>query len=275
MGYPIAGRLAKRFNLLVWNRNFEKAQAHSQQYGSHPVKELENIVGMDFIFSCLPSSKESNALFESLHLNSPHSTFIDLSSGDYQSSVSISQKLFPNRYIDAPVSGGIVGASSGTLTVMAGTDKLTPNERLLLSTVSNNIVECRQVGYGNAIKAVNNYLNMTHLLLASEAVIKLKKLGVDPSIALDVINSSSGRSLQTEVRIPKEVFTGNFNYGFKLNLMRKDILNSGFILEDTLFYDRVKGLLDRHSCNDNDEDYTCAVKDLEDKHGEKIRTDKT
>merc|ERR1719356_475725 len=73
-----------------------------------------------------------------------------------------------------------------------------------------------------AIKAVNNLLNATHLMIATEALLALKRAGVDPVTALAVINKSSGRSLQTEVRLPEEVLTRKFGYGFKLGLMHKD-----------------------------------------------------
>ena len=73
------------------------------------------------------------------------------------------------------------------------------------------------------------------LMLASDALLGLKKHGIDPSTALQAINGSSGRSLQTQERIPKDVLTGKYNYGFKLNLMSKDVLNAADILKDGLF----------------------------------------
>merc|ERR1712151_226233 len=76
---------------------------------------------------------------------------------------------------------------------------------------------------GHAVKAVNNACNVSYLLCIHEGLLALKKMGVDPTAALSVINKSSGRSLMSEVRVPDEIITGNFNYGFKLGLMAKDV----------------------------------------------------
>lgn len=176
---------------------------------------------MDYILTCLPSSKISNEIFLHLHEIQPvTTTFIDITSGDYDSSVEIAKKLHPRRYFDAPVSGGPKGAREGTLTTMAGCSKLSENDQLILSSYSKSIFPCGEIGHGNAIKGANNFLNMSHLILASDILIQLSKRGVCPEVALQAINNSSGRSLQTEVRIPTEIITRKFNYGFKLNLKR-------------------------------------------------------
>jgi 3-hydroxyisobutyrate dehydrogenase len=262
MGFPIASRLSKNFEVTVWNRTLERAKEHSLSSQTKIVENYQQFNNMDYILTCLPSSHHSNEIFRNLHKSQPiTTTFIDISSGDYESSLEIAKILSPRRYFDAPVSGGPKGALDGTLTTMAGCEELTKNDELVLSSYSKTIVPCGGVGQGNAIKGANNLLNMTHLILASDILIQLKKKGICPEIALQAINVSSGRSLQTEVRIPTEVLTRRFNYGFKLNLMRKDILQHEELFRDSLFHDRVKGLLDHH--HDTEEDYTTIVKDLE------------
>jgi hypothetical protein len=79
------------------------------------------------------------------------------------------------------------------------------------------------VGAGHAVKGVNNTLLASHIVAASEGLIALVKQGVPVEAALDAINGSSGRSLVTEERIPNHVLSGKFDFGFKLELMRKDI----------------------------------------------------
>mmetsp|Transcript_37645 Transcript_37645/g.118644 ORF Transcript_37645/g.118644 Transcript_37645/m.118644 type:complete len:93 (-) Transcript_37645:628-906(-) len=76
-------------------------------------------------------------------------------------------------------------------------------------------------GSGHAVKSVNNAMNATHLIIAAEGLCTLQKFGVCPADALSVINASSGRSLQTEVRMPMSVLPRTFDYGFKLGLMEK------------------------------------------------------
>ncbi|CAK9098963.1 unnamed protein product [Durusdinium trenchii] len=82
---------------------------------------------------------------------------------------------------------------------------------------------------------VNNALNVTHLMLGAEGLLALQQLGVDPSVALEAINGSSGRSLQTEQRLPQDMerkfLTRRFGYGFKLPLMAKDCRIAAEVLE--------------------------------------------
>jgi hypothetical protein len=85
------------------------------------------------------------------------------------------------------------------------------------------LVRCGRLGSGHAIKAVNNTLNVAHLALATEGLLALAKLGIAPDVALAAINGSSGRSLQTQERIPNAVLTRSFDYGFQLGLMAKDV----------------------------------------------------
>ena len=76
-------------------------------------------------------------------------------------------------------------------------------------------------GSGHAVKAVNNMLLAANIATATEALTLLRKAGVSSEAALAAINSSSGRSLVTEERIPKHVLSGNFDFGFRLDLMMK------------------------------------------------------
>ena len=82
------------------------------------------------------------------------------------------------------------------------------------------------VGAGDATKSINNVLNSAHLLLATEGMLALKRYGVEPSTALEAINGGSGMSLQT-TRLPDNVPSRKFAYGFALGLMRKDCKIAG------------------------------------------------
>eukprot|EP00493_Phyllostaurus_siculus_P028032 UN28380 len=119
---------------------------------------------------------------------------------------------------------------------MLGADCADAMQRALpvIQTFSKKVVRCGPTGSGNAVKSVNNALNSAHLLLGAEGLLALQRMGVDPAVALEAINGSSGRSLQTEVRLPEEVLSRRFAYGFKLPLMAKDcgiaegVLKEGF-----------------------------------------------
>ena len=102
----------------------------------------------------------------------------------------------------------------------------------MLQAVAGRIVYLDAVGAGNAVKAINNMMNVSHLVFASECMYGLKLAGVNVGSALEAINHSSGRSLQTEVRLPTEVLTGQYKYGFDLQLMLKDVRQAKEFLKD-------------------------------------------
>ena len=269
IGLPISIKLAKRIPVHVFNRTHKKVSQHQVAIGPNSIPTaLEEMHNKEVVFTCLPSTAESGSVIRKLTTESTvPKTFIDLSSGRFEESRQIAQDIQPHTYIDAPISGGPRGATAGTLTSMVGTESLKPDIQELIGIYSNKIVCCGGVGNGNAVKSVNNYLNVSHLMLASDALIGLKKQGVEPKIALEAINRSSGRSLQTQERIPQDVLTERYNYGFKLNLMSKDVLNAAPILKNGHFYDCMSKVLTPHSfC---EKDYTYIAKFIEIYHNEK------
>jgi len=260
IGLPTAIRIGKRIPLYVWNRTHEKISEHKGVIGRNSIPvELKEMHNKDVIFTCLPSTTESGSIIRKLARESTlPKTFIDLSSGCFKESRQIGQDVQPHTYIDAPISGGPTGAAAGTLTSMVGAESLEPNIRELIEIYSKKIVCCGGNGNGNAIKSVNNYLNISHLMLASDALLGLKNQGIDINVALEAINGSSGRSLQTQERIPNEVMTNKYNYGFKLHLMCKDVKNARPILESSLYYKHFNSLIQKGKSSQ--EDYTTIVK---------------
>ena len=126
--------------------------------------------------------------------------------------------------MDAPVSGGVVGAKAGTLTVMCGGDPdVLERARPVLETFGKKIVLCGPVGSGHAVKAVSNALLAVHVWSTAEALAALRKLGISAVVALDVINASAGRSNASQNLFPERVLTRAFPRTFRLALLDKDI----------------------------------------------------
>jgi 3-hydroxyisobutyrate dehydrogenase len=164
---------------------------------------------------------------------------------------------------------------------MLGCDDAAVAERVIpaVKSFAAKVVPCGPCGAGHAVKAVNNSLNVAHLLLGTEALLALQKAGVDPEVALEAINGSSGRSLQTEQRIPQEVLSGRFGYGFKLDLMAKDCGIAKGVLQqagspDTSLLMTAVELFQRAKAEnaDPDADYTRAVQMLERSAGATLRS---
>ena len=129
------------------------------------------------------------------------------------------------RYVDAPVSGGVVGAEAGTLTIMVGggaeADLATCSP--IFEAVGRKVVHAGPVGAGHALKALNNLLSATNFLITLEAVMAGARFGLDPKVMVDAINDSTGRSWATEHKVPQFVEPRSFTSGFAMRLMVKDI----------------------------------------------------
>src|SRR4051812_31273896 len=241
IGEPIASHLARDpFELVVWNRTAVKAQQFARNHTARAAKTpAEAVEGADVVITCLPSSAEVEAVVhgENGILNAMRrgAVLVDCTSGDPFTSRSIAAELGGRgvEFIDAPVSGGTSGAKSGTLTVMwGGEETVFERVRPVIEAFGKKIVHAGPVGSGDALKAVNNALLAVHILSAAEGLAILVKAGVDPKVALDVINASSGRSNSSENLIPQRVLTREFPRTFRLALLDKDIGIASVLAED-------------------------------------------
>ena len=127
-------------------------------------------------------------------------------------------------YVDAPVSGAVVGAEAGTLTIMfGGTAEELARCEPFFASLGKKIVHAGPVGAGHALKALNNLLSATSFLITLEAIAAGTRFGLDPKVMIDAINDSTGRSWSTEHKVPQFVEPRSFTSGFAMRLMVKDI----------------------------------------------------
>jgi 3-hydroxyisobutyrate dehydrogenase len=128
------------------------------------------------------------------------------------------------RLLDAPVSGGVVGAEAGSLTIMVGGEAADLEHcRPLLELLGASVVHVGGVGAGHALKAINNLLVGVTLLASSEALAIGRRFGLDPRTLVEVVNRSTGRSWSTEHKLPEHVLSGAYASGFALDLLVKDM----------------------------------------------------
>jgi len=198
IGHLMAAHLARDpFDLVVWNRTALKsedfARTHKARVAATPADAVRDAA---VVITCLPSSIEVEAVLHGengmLDALRKGAVLIDCTSGDPPTSRSIAAELGGRgvEFIDAPVSGGTIAAKAGTLTVMWG-GETTVFERVrpVIEAFGKKIVHAGPVGAGDALKAVNNALLAVHILSAAEGLAILVKAGVDPKVALDVINA--------------------------------------------------------------------------------------
>ena len=267
MGYRMAAHLPKQFeNVLVWNRNFDKAKQHATEYGTQAVA-LEQAVQADIIFSCLPTSADVDAILDQTHIKSG-AIWVDCTSGVPDAARLQAEKLKLRNvaFLDAPVSGQTVGAENATLTFMVGGNKEAFQSALLaMQTLGTLIKHVGDSGSGFAVKAVNNMLLAVHLCAAAEGFTTLKAHGVNLNEALECINASSGKSGVTENVLPQRVFNRSFPLTFALPLLAKDTGIAVDLVRDAKLSAPVIGLTQSliQAANDSldlDSDFSAAVK---------------
>ncbi|HLE55643.1 MAG TPA: NAD(P)-dependent oxidoreductase [Rhodothermia bacterium] len=232
IGMPMAQHLAKPpFELAVWNRTAGKAKEFAESNGVVAAATPADAArSAEVVITCLPSSREVRQVLEGpdglLGVLGLGAILVDCTSGDPAESREFA-KLLEGRgasFMDAPVSGGVVGAQAGTLTVMCGGDaSVLERARPVLEAFGKKIVHCGPVGSGHAVKAVSNALLAVHVWSTAEALAALTRLGVSASVALDVINASAGRSNASQNLFPERVLTREFPRTFRLALLDKDI----------------------------------------------------
>lgn len=155
--------------------------------------------------------------------------FIDCSTIDIATSLRVGKSVREScsinaEFVDAPVSGGVVGAQAGTLTFMVGSHAPTlPLITPLLSLMGSRVLHCGPPGLGLAGKLTNNYLLSINNIATAEAMNLGVRLGLDRKILKDLINASSGRCWSSEINNPVDTALRGFQGGFGISLMKKDL----------------------------------------------------
>jgi len=225
MGYHMAAHIAAADLSLVsssyvYNRTVSTAKKHVDENGGRVISKLPQ--GLEslpaearpnVVVLCLPTSNIVSSVVDQILSGGAKGLqkgciFIDCTSGKPQVTTAIGRRIQAAgmHMIDAPVSGGPEGSKKGSLAVIAGGDAEIVKKVLpLLHLFGRSITHVGGLGAGHAVKAVNNTLNTSHLILAAEGLAVLSKMGICPKVAVSAINESSGRSLMTEARIPGDV----------------------------------------------------------------------
>jgi 3-hydroxyisobutyrate dehydrogenase len=158
--------------------------------------------------------------------------FVDCSTVDVESARSVAQDaekagLLP---VDAPVSGGVGGATSGTLTFMAGgSDAAFAKAAPLFEVMGQKVVHCGGSGAGQSAKVCNNMILGVTMIATCEAFALADKLGLDRQKLFDVVSTSSGASWSVNAYCPapgvgpKSPADNGYKPGFAADLMLKDL----------------------------------------------------
>jgi 3-hydroxyisobutyrate dehydrogenase len=184
--------------------------------------------GAPVVILMLPDSNVVEAVVRDaglLDALAPGTVLVDMGSSEPLRTRSLADEVAARGsvLVDAPVSGGVAGATAGTMTIMVGGPDAEVAGLTELLGLLGRVRHVGPVGAGHALKALNNLMSAAHLLASSEALLAGQRFGLDPAVMLDAVNGSSGRSGSTENKWPNFVLPGTFDSGFALALMLKDI----------------------------------------------------
>ena len=231
MGYPMAGYISKAgHNVTVYNRTTTKAEKWVKEYkGKIANTPAEAAQDSDFVFSCVGNDIDlaevaigKDGIFNTIKKGS---IYIDntTASADIARKLSKSAEAHGFRFLDAPVSGGQVGAENGALTVMIGGSKVAfQKAEPIINCYSKKIKLLGASGSGQLAKMVNQICIAGLVQGLSEGINFGIKAGLNMEDVIEVISKGAAQSWQMENRY-KTMIDDKFDFGFAVDWMRKDL----------------------------------------------------
>ena len=234
MGWPMCANLIKGgHDLTVFDADPARAAKFVAEVGGRAAASIGEIANAEVVVTMLPTSAvvrqalmedEGGAFAKAIK---PGLVVVDMSSSEPGDTQALAPRLAERgaALIDAPVSGAVPRAITGTLAIMIGGEdeaaiaKATP----VLLSMGQTLFRTGPLGSGHAMKALNNYVAAAGMAAACEAILIGKRFGLDPSIMVDIMNVSTGRNFATEVVIKDQVISGKYAGSFALGLMAKDV----------------------------------------------------
>ncbi len=230
MGKAIARNILKAgFPLVVHNRSqsaVDELVGEGARAASTPAEVAAQV---DVVFTNLPDSPDvelvalgEHGLIAGAH---PGLIFVDNSSIKPASARRIAQILGQKgvQCLDAPVSGGDIGATQGTLVVMVGGPQLAFEAvRPIFAAMGKMVTLVGEAGAGQIAKAANQIMVAAQMVAMGELLIFAKKAGADPQKVVQAIKGGAAQCWTLDVKPPR-LFAGNRSPGFKARLQAKDM----------------------------------------------------
>ncbi|MCI0611340.1 MAG: NAD(P)-binding domain-containing protein [Anaerolineae bacterium] len=230
MGKSIARNILKAgFPLVVHNRSRASVDELVDEgaIAANSPKEVASQV--DILFTNLPDTPdvEKVVLGESGIIEGAQDglIYIDNSTIKPASARRIAEKLSEKNVfaLDAPVSGGDIGARNGTLTIMVGGDASALEKAMpVLMAMGKTVTHVGDSGAGQVAKAANQIMVAAQMVAMGELLVFSKKAGVDPRKVVDAIKGGAAQCWTLDVKPPR-LFEGNRNPGFKAHMQLKDL----------------------------------------------------
>lgn len=233
MGLPMTKNLFNaNCSIKAWNRRCDRIplQKLKQETSLEILDTIEETVkDAEIIFTCLSDVPDVEEVLISdkgvINFAQPHALVVDFSTIGTEAVKNIAQKLEEKqiRFLDAPISGGDIGAQTGNLTIMVG-GKTSDFEECLpyLQILGKNITHCGDIGSGQAVKLCNQVLASLHMVALCEAVTLAKAQNIDPHLIIEVCSTGAAGSWALS-NLGKKVIEEDFQPGFMIKHIIKDL----------------------------------------------------
>jgi 3-hydroxyisobutyrate dehydrogenase len=213
MGGAMAQTLVKKQYSVTGYDLHPEAVARLASHGGQGAASAEEAAsGVDLLILMVVNADQAeDALFDKLALEAtkPNATVIICSTCAPDRVVAIARRVEKagRAFIDAPVSGGVGGASNGTLTIMAAAKKsVFEAAKPVLSAMGSSLFHLGEhPGQGAAMKVVNQLLCGVHIAAAAEGLAFAERAGIDPKVALEVLSGSAAQSWMLKARGPRMI----------------------------------------------------------------------
>lgn len=234
MGGPMAANLVAAGHIV---RGFDPVPALTQAAAEKGAQTFDSgaaaVADADVVITSLPNGAVVKACYaEVLPATKPGALFIDTSTISVDDARAIHSQALDKglAQLDAPVSGGVKGATAGTLAFMVGGEPdAVQRARPVLEPLAGKIIHCGASGTGQAAKLCNNMLLAVQQIAVGEAFLLAEKLGLSAQSLFDVVTGATGNcwAVHTNCPVPGPVPTSPANHdfkpGFATALMNKDL----------------------------------------------------
>ena len=228
MGGPMCRNIIKNTNheVVVFDLNADAVKACTDLGASAGTSVGDVAARCEVVITSLPMPRHVEAVAAEIGAHAkPGTVYIDLSTNSVDCAKRVHDALAEKgiRMLEAPVSGGVGGATAGTIAIMVGGDeRLFEEQQPLFASFGKSVIHVGDVGMGSVAKLCNNMLAFCNAAAAAEALMLGKMAGIDLKKLEQVISNSSGNSFGFG-NLAAKAFAGNFKPSFALDLAHKDL----------------------------------------------------
>ena len=228
MGGPMASRLLDAgHSLVIFDTNAAVMQPLADRGATIASSPTDVASKTAVVFLSLPTPPVLQAVaIDGVLKGTAVKTMIDLSTTGPSVAKVVAKAAVEKgvAWVDSPVSGGIGGATNGTLAVMVSCEKAVFEQvDPLLKVFGKTFHVGEKPGLAQIAKLANNLLAASAIVLTSEAMAMGVKAGLDAKVLIDIINAGSGRNSASQDKFPKAILTRTFDFGFATGLSYKDV----------------------------------------------------